>query len=129
MTEVEYKDRTSNNLVIIILVVLISAILSFYTGTKFSGFDYAEVDNLTNTIGQIEEKLISQNATINALNSEIENLKTLLSDYSQIEELYSLLNDEYEYYCYLSSEQKDENNFFCWCVQWQQHEFYNSGFQ
>lgn len=96
MIEGDYNDRTNNNKYIIVFVVLISALLSFYAGTRFSGFGNVEVENLTRTIGQIEEKLSSQNATINALDNEIEDLNNQLSDHKQLEELYSQLSDEYE---------------------------------
>ena len=89
-------NRTNINLYIIIIFVLVSTVVSFYLGSRYSGFISGKEENLTNTILEIEQRLTDQTATITGLNNEINELNEQLSNYDQLEESYSILLENHD---------------------------------
>ena len=97
MKQEEFNVKRINiNLYIILVAVVVSSTASFYAGSRFSGFNSSEEENLTRTIIEIEQRLALQNTTILGLNTKINELNEQLSQHYQLEEVHNLLSEDYK---------------------------------
>jgi hypothetical protein len=92
------NDDTKNlfdNKYILLFIIIVISIASFYGGTYYSNLFNNYEERYTAIIEEMEQDLLYQNITITSLNNNIIELNEKLSKYNQINETYKNLEENY----------------------------------